>query len=212
MASKEYSLIREEEAIDEVSTQHHNNHLRFGERRQFGSGTVSLTLAISLATNIVLVVLQLLHGRHEVSSTRTAFGKCIFSYASYRSIDHQTAGLERNKRIAWTDDSDFASHNRTTWDQAWETLKPDTGFVAISDDLAIRTGLHESQRWPWDPSKGLYLLQGYHSLHCLVSYLILLGGNGGFQLTPPPLWYRPYCGQRSRKCTTTNRKACTSST
>lgn len=77
------------------------------------------------------------------------------------------AGLERNKRIAWTHDNDFASHNRTIWDQAWETLNPNTSFVAINDDFAMRTGLHESQRWPWDSSKGLYLLQGYHSLHCL---------------------------------------------
>lgn len=69
------------------------------------------------------------------------------------------AGLERNKQIPWTDDSDFASHNRTHWDQAWATLNADTGYVAISDEFTMRTGLHESQQWPWDLSKGLYLLQ-----------------------------------------------------
>lgn len=87
------------------------------------------------------------------------------------------ANLQRNQRITWTDDSDFASHNRTVWDQAWDTLNPDTGFVAISDDFTKRTGLHESQRWPWDSSKGLYLLQGHHNLHCLVSHLILPRGT-----------------------------------
>lgn len=29
-------------------------------------------------------------------------------------------------------------------------------------------GLPEAQTFPWDDNKGLYLLNGYHNLHCLV--------------------------------------------
>lgn len=44
-------------------------------------------------------------------------------------------------------------------------------MVALSDDFVERARLPRSQRFPWDDSKGLYLINGYHNLHCIVSYL-----------------------------------------
>ncbi len=53
--------------------------------------------------------------------------------------------------------------------KAWEDLSGDPGVVALSDEWALEKGLPKALRFPWDQSKGVYLLQGFHNLHCLVS-------------------------------------------
>lgn len=59
-------------------------------------------------------------------------------------------------------------HHKTKTDQAWESINFDAGMVAIGDDEAESLGLPMSQRFPWDESKGIYLINAYHNLHCLV--------------------------------------------
>lgn len=54
-------------------------------------------------------------------------------------------------------------------DQLWEDISIDNGTVALEDSYVETMGLPLSQRFPWDDGKGIYLLNGYHSLHCLVS-------------------------------------------
>ena len=46
-------------------------------------------------------------------------------------------------------------------------------MVALPADFATANGLPLAQRFPWDPSKGIYLLNGYHNLHCIVRKKIL---------------------------------------
>ena len=54
-------------------------------------------------------------------------------------------------------------------DELWEDISVDNGTVALEDDYVAKLGLPTSQRFPWDQKKGLYLLNGFHSMHCLVS-------------------------------------------
>ena len=70
--------------------------------------------------------------------------------------------------MAWAHDTDFASQNRTAADAAWSRLDSNGGSVALSDEYVSEKGLPTAQRWPWDATKGIYLLHGYHNLHCLV--------------------------------------------
>ena len=42
-------------------------------------------------------------------------------------------------------------------------------MVALPESLALANGLPMAQRFPWDVSKGVYLLNGHHNLHCIVS-------------------------------------------
>lgn len=44
----------------------------------------------------------------------------------------------------------------------------DNGTVALEDGYVEEMGLPAAQRFPWDQDKGLYLLNGFHSMHCLV--------------------------------------------
>ena len=45
--------------------------------------------------------------------------------------------------------------------------------MALSDSFAQSVGLPSSQRWPWDKSKGVYFIEGLHTMHCLVCAFLL---------------------------------------
>lgn len=53
-------------------------------------------------------------------------------------------------------------------EESWDKLNYDLGSIALSDEYADSVGLPRAQRFPWDQSKGLYFLNGYHGIHCLV--------------------------------------------
>lgn len=54
--------------------------------------------------------------------------------------------------------------------ELWDALgaEIDAGFIAVPDEWSTANGLLEAQRFPWDTSKGVYLVNGQHNLHCLV--------------------------------------------
>ena len=52
--------------------------------------------------------------------------------------------------------------------QAWDDINIDAGTVALEDAYVDTIELPKAQRFPWDESKGIYYIDGYHNLHCLV--------------------------------------------
>lgn len=57
----------------------------------------------------------------------------------------------------------------TLTDERWKALSADDGIVAVDREWAAREGLPPSENvFPWDSSKRIYLLNGYHGIHCLV--------------------------------------------
>ncbi|KAI1177093.1 hypothetical protein F4777DRAFT_226475 [Nemania sp. FL0916] len=63
--------------------------------------------------------------------------------------------------------TDYVSDNLTAVIPLWEELSGDRGVVALPDEYVKEKELPHALRFPWDDSKGVYLLQGYHNLHCL---------------------------------------------
>ena len=61
------------------------------------------------------------------------------------------------------------NENLTVASEAWEKLSGDPGVVALSDDWVVEKHLPKALRFPWDETKGVYLLQSFHNLHCLVA-------------------------------------------
>lgn len=55
----------------------------------------------------------------------------------------------------------------------WLNMHSDDGIIALDDEYVEKMGLPVSQRFPWDQNKGIYLLHGFHNLHCTVSFLWL---------------------------------------
>ena len=56
----------------------------------------------------------------------------------------------------------------------WHDIDIDSGVVALSDDYVASKDLLPAQRFPWDETKGIYIIHGYHNLHCLVQSFPLL--------------------------------------
>ena len=81
------------------------------------------------------------------------------------------ANLDRDVLTPFRDDTMFASHNRTIADIAWDSWVMDPGIAALSHEWVKQKVLPQAQHWPWDGNKGVYLLNGFHNLHCLVSSL-----------------------------------------
>ncbi|KUI67587.1 hypothetical protein VM1G_02812 [Cytospora mali] len=75
--------------------------------------------------------------------------------------------------------SNFDSTNRTVQDAAWDApeLEPWNNFVALDEDYTIKMGLPHSQRWPWDHSKGAYILTSAHELHCVRVLRVAINEN-----------------------------------
>lgn len=57
------------------------------------------------------------------------------------------------------------------WDD--ELFDFTVGFVALDHKMAKKKGLIPAQNWPWDASKGVYVLKAFHSIHCVVSAALL---------------------------------------
>lgn len=54
-------------------------------------------------------------------------------------------------------------------DRNWDAINPDVGVVSAPQDDFLRWGVLPGTADPSDPSKGIQILHGYHSVHCLVS-------------------------------------------
>ena len=62
--------------------------------------------------------------------------------------------------------------NETQQDELWENTNYDAGNIALDDVYAKEMGLPRAQRFPWDSSKGIYLINAYHNLHCVVCFIL----------------------------------------
>lgn len=81
------------------------------------------------------------------------------------------AALERNIPTPFQWHTAYNGDNQTLANQLWTALGPDidSGFVAIPYEWSAAKKLLPAQQFPWDTTKGIYLLNGQHNLHCLVS-------------------------------------------
>lgn len=107
----------------------------------------------------------------------SCFGNLLWAFQTLRATTNDAtsrdrsfyAGLERDVPIPYHDDLIFNSPNRSLADAAWLSWVIDPGIVALPNDWVNGKMLPQAQHWPWDEDKGLYLLQGFHNMHCLVS-------------------------------------------
>ena len=130
-----------------------------------------IVLISSLVCNAVLIYQTTMEKNHLC---QTPYGILTFSVTMIVKANNLLAGLVKNQPLVWTDDqgtpgSPFTSENLTIADEAWNApyLKPGNGIIALTDDYTRSMGLPPAQRWPWDSTKGIYVLNAHHQLHCL---------------------------------------------
>ena len=82
--------------------------------------------------------------------------------------DVRLAKLSWNTPGAFEHNGIYDNKDPKVTEDSWAKLNYDLGSIALSDEYADSVGLPRAQRFPWDQSKGLYFLNGYHGIHCLV--------------------------------------------
>lgn len=72
--------------------------------------------------------------------------------------------------LPWTNTTDYTSSNQTLSDEMFKALNTDDGVIAVDPEWAAARGLPPSTgRFPWDTEKRLYVINGYHGIHCIVN-------------------------------------------
>lgn len=136
------------------------------------SSFLCLLLFASIVTNVAFFAKKLpkgldtcncvsTYGRFPSAQPLCRHANAHFLEAGIDGYNYPQALLENR---TYVDQDDL-----TTTMQAWEALSGDPGVVALSDEFVADKGLPVAMRYPWDESKGVYLLQGFHNLHCIVS-------------------------------------------
>jgi hypothetical protein len=82
--------------------------------------------------------------------------------------------MKRELTLPYYEETPYGSKNETFVRKLWHDIDVDLTVIALTDDYAIKKGLVPQERFPWDPEKGIYILHGYHNLHCLVSNAMFL--------------------------------------
>lgn len=64
--------------------------------------------------------------------------------------------------------TEYANPNLTESGPLWDAINFDIGMVALWYTWTDFKDLPRAQVFPWDHDQGLYVINGYHALHCLV--------------------------------------------
>ena len=79
-------------------------------------------------------------------------------------------GLDRWTQYTWWSMySSIDPKQNTAVDELWDDILPAHGIVAVDHQWAAERQLPDTMSLPSDSSKGVYIIDAYHQLHCLVS-------------------------------------------
>lgn len=69
------------------------------------------------------------------------------------------------KKFWWN--TEYSSLNQTLQDELWDSVVWTHGMIAVDREWATSQKWHDTMPLPEDKSKGIYLLEAYHEVHCL---------------------------------------------
>jgi len=126
-----------------------------------------LPVLLSGLLNIVLAILLVLSRVNHESINHESVNHESVNHESGTSVS-KYAGLP-SISLPWLESSEFSSENLDLANELWEKIDFDPGVIALDEDFIKSKGLPAAQPHPWDVSKSLYLINGYHNLHCAKS-------------------------------------------
>lgn len=127
---------------------------------------IALVLSFILNTFFLVGVLRS-SGRSAVFG-RTAYGTSYSHVQFQLQTNRYTAHLATDAAVSWTHKSPYWGEDEARADQVWADIGIDDGIVALPDSYVESMGLPTSVRFPLDQDKGIYVLNGFHGMHCLV--------------------------------------------
>jgi Mycotoxin biosynthesis protein UstYa len=137
----------------------------------FFSVLISL-ITFCLVLLICNVTLYTQNQRLKLATNDGGFSKSLYTFFFFHQAPRLTAliaGIYARGKT-WTQFHTYTKYsdiNQSVSDPAWESFTTN-GFVAIPHDEAADFGLPVAEDFPDDESKGVYVLTGFHDIHCVV--------------------------------------------
>lgn len=143
------------------------------------SALVLLVLAV-----FGLIAKTIINGKETIE-----IGNFAFAFGTVHSRRHKqlrrllmtnigAIGVESQPYIqnySWfTDYSTVRDGDEDYVDRLWDEIIPGHGVVAVDHEWAARKGFPKSMSLLSDDTKGVYVIDAYHQIHCLVSANLLL--------------------------------------
>ncbi|KAL9055319.1 MAG: hypothetical protein Q9162_003626 [Coniocarpon cinnabarinum] len=139
-------------------------------------------LILSSVANIIQALLLTSSWHNFIHHTQPNPGAISSDVSAYAELR-----LDPNVHFPYSTGYGPEVTNHSLLDERWEAIDINAGVVAMSDDWAFEHNLAPTQRFPWDPSKGVYLLTAFHTLHCLKNiHRILYDAHHGRPLSRDP--------------------------
>lgn len=124
-------------------------------------------LLISVLINMVLA-LGWASGRNELFASKQP----VWASSRYQR-EEVKLGFTVENEMWWN--TNYSGSNESEVSDLWHNEIPwESGIIAIDKQQANVLGLPESQSFPWDVTKGIYILNAHHVLHCIVSTFSML--------------------------------------
>ena len=136
--------------------------------------SISVLLTVFLLMNVALQRNSpLLNGRPGPGRVNLCKYKQIVLFLILNAYESPvTADVDQERLIPMRFYSDYSSVDASGMRQVdlnWDAINSEHGIVALDHEWAAEKGLPRAQDLPSDPSKGVYSLEAYHALLCLVS-------------------------------------------
>ncbi|CAD6576749.1 MAG: hypothetical protein ASARMPREDX12_000370 [Alectoria sarmentosa] len=148
-SSENYHLLSDDESVDEPTFPLHRRTLRSRPRYVI---PLIFALIVSLCLNVFFGTRNI---QNPFLTHLSNNGKSYF------------AGLTRDVPTTFERGGIYVDDDETVSNAAWDAIQYYDGTVALDHDYAASKGIPRSQNFPWDDTKGIYFLNGFHDLHCV---------------------------------------------
>lgn len=167
-SSENYHLLSDDESVDEPTFPFHHPTLQSRPRYVI---PLIFALIVSLCLNVFFGARNVQNPflTHLSNSGKSYFGMIHSLHTPTRdSLTRTLAGLTRDVPTTFERGGIYVDDDETVSNAAWDAIQYYHGTVALDHDYAASKGIPRSQNFPWDDTKGIYFLNGFHDLHCVV--------------------------------------------
>ena len=167
--SREYDVTDDTERLIDDHHPPKQSHLHRRTRLSF---VLETSIIVLLALSNLITILTLFRTRTVSSETHPGryLLHCKYLPKLAHSSNLNSACLE-SQEGSWQPMhtyTEFSSFDRTTANKAWDSYTIN-GFVALPNSWLEDRHQPLGRPMPGDPEKGIYVVDGFHQLHCLVS-------------------------------------------
>ena len=157
-----FSLLPQTDTGDNLHHTEESVYLR--KRKHFPTGFLT---SFVLLNALFWLYFNVRWGENYVPTDFGIENSCLLS-----DVTNTSTAQVNHLETVWTRfwwHTKYSPMNHNESDHLYEAILPQHGFIAIDREEAAQKHWPTSMYLPSDHTKGVYLLEAYHQLHCLVS-------------------------------------------